>query len=248
MKPTRTRAFTLVEVLTVAVILTLLAGVLFHAIGRVLNGPRATALLQRSHTYAALIREALNSPTFRGALPLTHSGGGGTVPAIGLLAAAPAAARDIACSFDLILSAERWIERFEGVNYGGAVPPAIGVQWDPAARAFAAVPDTATTIAAIPPAVGWQRLESRLSEPAVSPDLAQGANFQLSPGLDLPPQRVVVYWRLPGATQAFAEELAKTANKAEHRPAPGAAAVVGPVAYAAPVDGRTDVFVYVLHQ
>jgi hypothetical protein len=248
MKTGSTRAFTLFEILAVAAILTFLGGILIHAIGRVMNGPRATAILQRSRTYAAVIRDAANYPAFGGRLPVTRGGNGAVVPATGLLASAPAAVRDVACSFDLILTAERLIERFEEVGYGGASRPTVGVEWDSATRAFRAAPDTAATLAAIPPAVAWQRLESRLSNPSLSPEVAEGANFQTLPGLNLPAQCVVVYWRLPQATQSFAEDLAKAANKPEHRPAAGAAAVIGPVAYAAPVAGRTDVFVYLLHQ
>ncbi|NUQ66354.1 MAG: type II secretion system protein [Pirellulales bacterium] len=247
MKPASRRAFTLLEVLAIAAILTLLAGILIHAIGRVMDAPRATAVLHRARTYAALIREIVNQPSFGGRLPLTRSGNGGAVPATGLLAAASDTVRDIACSFDLILTGQRIIERFEEVEYGGIQRPILGIQWNSAARAFAAAPDTAATIAAIPAAMTWQRIESRLSDPSLSPEIAQGANFQTLPGLNLPPQCVVVYWRFPRATQSFAEELAKAANKPEHRPAAGAPATVGPVAYATPVGGRTDVFVYLLH-
>jgi Tfp pilus assembly major pilin PilA len=248
MKPASLRAFTLFEVLAVAAIVTLLAGIVIHAVGRVMNGPRATAILQRSKTYSAFIRDAVQSSGFRGRIPITRSGYGGVVPATGQLAAAAGAARDIACSFDLIMTAERMIERFEEVGHGGPTRPAIGVQWDPAARAFFAAPDTLATISAFPAAVTWQRIESRLSDPALAPEIAQGANFQTTAGVNLPAQCVVVYWRFPAATQSFAEDLAKAANKPEHRPAAGAAAVVGPVTYAAPVNGLTDVFVYILHQ
>jgi len=244
----QTRGFTLLEILTVCGLITVLLGILIFAIGRAMNAPRATAVLQRSKTYAALIRDALNAPSFRGQLPVTHSGNGGVVPTSGQLAAGSAATKDNGCSFEVVMLAERMIERFEEVSYGSPARPLLGVQWDPAGRTFVAAPDLAATVAAIPAAVTWQRLESRISDPATSPELAQGANFQAITGVNLPPQVVVVYWRFPSAPQSFAEALAKAANKPEYRPAAGAACTVGPVVYAAPVNGLTDVYVYLCHQ
>ena len=246
--PRKTRGFTLIEILTVCGIITILLGVLIFAIGRAVNAPRATAVLQRSKSYAAYIRDALNSPSFRGQLPVTHSGNGGVVPTSGQLAAGTTAAKDNGCSFDVVMLAERMVERFDEVNYGGPARPLLGIQWDTTGRAFVVAPDLAATVAAIPAAVSWQRIESRISDPATSPELAQGANFQAIAGVNLPAQVVVVYWHFPAAPQSFAEELAKAANKPEYRPASGAACIVGPVVYAAPSNGLTDVFVFITYQ
>lgn len=249
MKPHfKRRGFTLPEILTVSAILLVLVGILVVPLGRAINAPRAAAILQRSHAYAAFIRDALNSPTFRGQIPVTRSGNGGVIPTAGQLSAASTTIQESGVSFDLVMVAERMIERFEEFKYGAPGRPEIGVRWDTSSRAFVASPDLAATVSAIPSTVTWQRIESRLSNPALSPELAQGANFQAAPGLNLPSQAVVVYWRFPGAPQSFAEELAKVANKPEHRPASGAPALVGPVAYATPVDGITDVYLYICHQ
>ena len=240
------RAFTLFEILAVAVIISVLAGILIVAVARASNGPKAAKFLQLSKTYAAFLRDAAaNNPTFRGQLPVTRSGGGATIPTAGQLALASVAAKETGASFDLVMLAERMIERLDEINYGGPNRPAIGVQWDTTNRTFVANPDTPAAVAAIPAAVTWQRIESRLSDPTLSPDTAQGANFQFTPGVNLPAQVVVVYWWLPQAPQALAEELVRKANKPEHQPASGAAATIGPVAYAAPVGGFTDIFLYV---
>ena len=244
------RAFSLIEIVIVTGILTVITGIVVVAYSRVANGPKASRVLQMSKAYAGYIREAAqNNRNFRGQLPVTRTGGGGTIPLTGQLALpANATAAEIGVSFDLVMTAERMIELFSEIPYGEPARPSLAIRWDTTNRVFVANPDVAASVSAIPTTMSWQRIESRVSNPALSPDVAQGANFQSAPGVGLPAQVVVVYWRLPNAPQAFAEELAKKANKPEHVPPSGAACAVGPVAYAAPSSGVTDVYVYIYHQ
>lgn len=246
----RRAGFSLVEIVLVTGLLTVIVGIVVLALARVGNAPKAVRFLQLAKVFAGYIREsAQNNPSFRGQLPVTRSGSGGVPPLGGLLALpANAAAAERAVSFDLVMMGERMIEAFSEIPYGGATRPNVPVRWDGASRTFVATPDVAASVAAIPAVVTWQRIEARLSNPAVSPELAEGANFQSAPGINLPAQVVVVYWRLPAVPQALAEEMARRANKPEHQPAAGAAARVGPVAYAAPVAGFTDVYLYIYHQ
>lgn len=248
-----TRAFTLTEILIAAAIATAILGTLIAAFGPASERARAGALLRRAREHAVFIRDAVNARTLAEPLPVTRAGNGGTVSSSGAIAAGSLAKQDQAANFDAVMLAYRLVEGITPLSFGASRPTwAEAVRWDPATKSFlfSAAPQYSTAAAdwtAAATAVSWPRLESRLSDPTPAPSAALGANFRLARDVNLSAQRVVVYWRLPNVTASFALALAKAANTADFQPAAGAANDVGPVAYAAPVNDRTDVYLYIIH-
>ncbi len=248
-----TRAFTLTEILIAAAIVTAILGTLIAAFGAASERARAGALLRRAREHGLFIRDAVNARTLPEPLPVTRAGNGGTVLSSGALAGGSVAKQDQAANFDAIMLAYRIVEGFTPPSYGTSQPLwAEAVKWDTASKTFLFSPAAQYSTAAAdwtaaPIAVTWPRLESRLSDPSTAPSAALGANFRLSRAVDLSAQRVVVYYRLPNVTASFALALAKAANTPDSQPAAGAANDIGPAAYAAPVNDRTDVYLYVIH-
>jgi hypothetical protein len=89
------------------------------------------------------------------------------------------------------------------------------------------------------------RAEARVSNPALAPSAAQGANFRTrGASTNLPANVTVAYLVIPNCPAKDAYELAVRMNGAQMAPVEGAASDLGTVAYAAPVNGLTDVYVY----
>ena len=91
---------------------------------------------------------------------------------------------------------------------------------------------------------GVTRAEARTANPLLAPSAALGANFRLDGTTNLTANYVVAYLVLPACPARDAYELALSMNGAQLAPVEGAASDSGVVAYAAPVNGITDVYVY----
>ena len=112
--------------------------------------------------------------------------------------------------------------------------------WNQATQAWVMTPDAA-------PLRDWTtvtRIEARTSNPLLAPSAALGANFRLDGSTDLGLSVVVAYLVIPAASASDARALAVAMNGNQPAPALGAASDAGLVAYAAPVNGVTDVYVY----
>ena len=79
---------------------------------------------------------------------------------------------------------------------------------------------------------------------ALAPSAALGANFRLDGATNLNANYVVAYLVIPACPAKDAYELAVSMNGAQLAPVEGAASDSGIVAYAAPANGVTDVYVY----
>ncbi len=247
-----TRGFTLTEILIAAGIATAILGTLVAAFGPATERARAGALLRRAREHGVFLRDAVNARTLPEPLPMTRAGNGGTVPSSGALAGGSAAKQDQAANFDAVMLAHQLVESIPPLPFGTTRPLwAEAVKWDTTTKTFLFSSDSqyagAEAAWAAAATVSWPRLESRLSDPSLAPSAAAGANFRLARAVDLGAQRVVIFWRLPNVTAAFALALAKAANPVDYQPASGTALDIGPVAYAAPVNDRTDVYLYIIH-
>jgi hypothetical protein len=92
---------------------------------------------------------------------------------------------------------------------------------------------------------GVTRIEARTANPALAPSVALGANFRLDGTSNLNANSVVAYLVIPACPARDAYELAVTMNGAQLAPVEGAACDTGVVAFAAPANGVTDVYVYI---
>ena len=114
------------------------------------------------------------------------------------------------------------------------------VTWSQASLGFVVTPDAA-------PQRNWStvtRAEARTANPALAPSAALGANFRLDGTTNLNANYVVAYLVIPACPAKDAYELAVAMNGAQLAPVEGAASDTGLVAYAAPTNGVTDVYVY----
>ncbi len=88
-------------------------------------------------------------------------------------------------------------------------------------------------------------VEARSSNAALAPSAAQGANFRLrDTTTNLSANLVVAYLVIPNCPARDAYELALSMNAPQLAPVEGAASDTGIVAYAAPLNGVTDVYVH----
>src|SRR5690606_30081737 len=115
------------------------------------------------------------------------------------------------------------------------------MQWNQALQAFTMTPDAA-------PLRNWSavtRAEARTANPALAPSAALEANFRLDGITNFNANYVVAYLVIPQVPARDAYELALSMNGPQLAPVEEAACDTGVVAYAAPANGITDVYVYV---
>jgi hypothetical protein len=93
---------------------------------------------------------------------------------------------------------------------------------------------------------GVTRVEARTANPALAPSAALGANFRLDGLTNLSANYVVAYLVVPSCPARDAYELAVAMNGAQLAPVEGAASDTGVVVYAAPSNGVTDVYIYLV--
>ena len=136
------------------------------------------------------------------------------------------------------------IERPLSLRMGSQSYAATGtgneMTWSQTALAFVVTPDAA-------PQRNWSavtRVESRSSTPGTLPSVALGANFRLDGTTDLTANLIVAYLVIPAVPAKDAYNLAVAMNGPQLTPVEGVACDTGVVAYAAPTNGVTDVYIY----
>lgn len=235
MKPSRS-AFTLVEVMVVITIVVTLATIAIVIVVPTLRASRARADLAQAATVAGNIEAYYQNPTLNTyPLPVTE---GTTVPHNTSLDAADVA--QIA-TLDEVLFRIGILDR--------------EIQWRSSSHDEARASGLAFSIAnqrwegtgpIVDASSNRPTIESRLSDPSTAPSAAQGANFRLDGTSDLPSNALVYFIKLPALQASAAYALAEAALPEAQLPADNTVACnSGPVAYAAPVNGVTDVYLFV---
>ena len=232
--------FSLLELGLVLFVISLLVGVLLPKGFDMIRNAKVQQVAQTVQTLKTALTELL---TLTGTLPRTEGAG---IPTSGAaLTAASDTAKGNGARLDAILLAVGKLERPLSLRMGSQVAASTGsgneMAWNQASQAFVMTPDAA-------PLRDWStvtRVEARAANPALLPSVAQGANFRLDgTAAGISATYVVAYLAIPACAAKEAYELALALNGPQGAPVEGAACDSGIVAYAAPVNGTTDVFVY----
>jgi prepilin-type N-terminal cleavage/methylation domain-containing protein len=246
MKPSNplhsSQGYSLLELVLVLAVVSILVGLLLPKGFDALRSARVQQVQQLTDTLKTVLVDYLSMPGGNGSLPRTEGTG---IPTTGAaLTGATDLAKGNGARLDAVLTAVGKLERPIGVRMGSQVSTSTGsgneMAWNQATQAWVMTPDAAplrdwTTVA---------RIEARTSNPLLAPSAALGANFRLDGSTNLAAFVVVAYLVIPAAAASDAWALAVAMNGNQPAPAPGAACDVGQVAYAAPVNGVTDVYVY----
>ncbi|MFA5263739.1 MAG: prepilin-type N-terminal cleavage/methylation domain-containing protein [Opitutaceae bacterium] len=241
-KPSHSRGFSLLELVLVLAIIAVLAGLLLPRGFDALRNARVQQVQKTVETLKTALVDFIATPGGNGSIPRTEGTG---VPASG---AAVTGATDIAkgnaARLDTVLLATGKLERPLSVRMGTQVYTSTGtgneLTWNQTLQAFVMTPDAA-------PQRNWSgvtRIEARSSTPGTLPSVALGANFRLDGLTDRPANVVIAYLVIPGCPATDAYQLALAMNAPQLAPVVGAACDTGLVAYAAPTNGVTDVYVY----
>jgi len=243
-KPLPTRGYSLLELVLVLAIVSVLVGLLLPKGFDALRNARIQQVAGTVNTLKTALTDYLSMPGGNGSLPRTEGTG---VPCSGAaLSGATDTAKGNGARLDAVLLAVGKLERPLSLRMGTQVFASAGsgneMAWSQALQAFVMTPDAA-------PLRNWTavtRVEARTANPALLPSAAQGANFRLdgtTTGLNA--NYVVAYLVVPACPAKDAYELALAMNGAQLAPVEGAASDTGVVAYATPVNGITDVYVYI---
>lgn len=247
MKNTKTnrphpQGYSLLELVLVLAVVSVLVGLLLPKGFDALRNARVQQVEKTVDTLKTALTDYLAMAGGNGSLPRTEGTG---VPTSGAaLAGATDAAKGNAARLDTVLLATGKIDKPLALRMGTQAYASTGtgneVAWNQAALAFVMTPDAA-------PQRNWSavtRVEARTANPALAPSAALGANFRLDGITNLNANYVVAYLVIPACPAKDAYELAVAMNGAQLAPVEGAASDSGLVAYAAPTNGITDVYVY----
>lgn len=238
----RSQGYSLLELVLVLAIVAVLVGLLLPKGFDALRTARIQQVEKTVETLKTALTDYLSMAGGNGSLPRTEGPG---IPTAG---AAVTGATDIAkgnaARLDSVLLATGKIERPISLRLGTQAFTSAGtgneLAWNQAALGFVMTPDAA-------PQRNWSavtRVEARTANPALAPSAALGANFRLDGATNLNANYVVAYLVIPACPARDAYELAVSMNGAQLAPVEGAASDSGVVAYAAPTNGVTDVYVY----
>lgn len=242
-KLNRARGYSLLELVLVLAIVCVLVGLLLPKGFDALRTARVQQVEKTVETLKTALTDFIAMPGGNGSLPRTEGTG---VPCSGAaLSGATDAAKGNGARLDAVLLAAGKIERPISLRMGSQFYTSAGtgneMQWNQALQAFAMTPDAA-------PLRNWSavtRMETRTANPALAPSVALGANFRLDGTTSLNANYVVAYLVIPQVPARDAYELALSMNGPQLAPIEGAACDTGVVAYAAPANGITDVYIYV---
>ena len=237
-----TQGYSLLELVLVLAIVSVLVGLLLPKGFDALRNARIQQVEKTVDTLKTALTDYLSMPGGNGSLPRTEGTG---IPTSGAaLTGATDVAKGNAARLDTVLLATGKIEKPLAVRMGTQSYTSTGtgneVAWSQAALGFVMTPDAA-------PQRNWStvtRVEARTANSAPAPSAALGANFRLDGVTNINANYVVAYLVIPACPAKDAFELALSMNGAQLAPVEGAASDSGVVAYAAPANGVTDVYVY----
>ena len=237
-----TQGYSLLELVLVLAIVAVLVGLLLPKGFDALRNARVQQVAESVNTLKTALIDFIAMPGNGGSLPRTEGAG---VPCSGAaLSGATDIAKGNASRLDAVLLTVGKLERPLTLRMGSQLFASAGVgnevTWNQASQTFIMTPDAA-------PQRDWSavtRVEARTSAPGTLPSVALGANFRLDGATDLAASLVVAYLVIPGCPAKDALDLATLLNGPQLAPVAGAASNSGVVSYAAPVNGITDVYVY----
>ena len=238
------KGFTLLELaFSLAIIATLVAILLPKGVDALRNS-RVQQVAKTADTLKTAITNYLGLPGGNGSIPRTE---GTAIPCSGAtLSGGSDIAKGNGGRLDTVLLATGMIDRPLGLRMGTQASTSTGsgneMTWNQSLLAFVITPDAA-------PQRNWTgvtRVEARSSQQGVLPSVALGANFRLDGVTDRPANVVIAYVVIPACPYADALALATQMNGGQLAPAIGAASDTGVVAYAAPANGVTDVYIYLM--
>jgi prepilin-type N-terminal cleavage/methylation domain-containing protein len=234
--------FTLLELALVLGIIAVLVSTLLPKGFDALRNARVQQVAKTIDTLKTAITNFIALPGGNGSIPRTEGTG---IPCSGAaLSGATDVAKGNGARLDSVLLITGMLDKPVGVRMGtqANTPTGTGneMTWSQSALAFIITPDAA------PQCVGFgvTRAEAPTTQQGVLPSVALGANFRLDGVTDLPANQIVAYLVIPACAYADAFSLATQLNGAQLAPAQGAACDTGVVAYAAPANGITDVYIY----
>jgi prepilin-type N-terminal cleavage/methylation domain-containing protein len=236
--------FTLVEVLTVAAIITFLVGITIAGLTKGTENGRASAVAGAISQIKGAVKQFADD--HGGVVPVTESGAAASIPTNGAtFGGATAAVLSKAIILDTVLLTERTADRAvqlpAGPNPLPVNPTAADVLWDVALQKFKMNPDAAPT--------RDYTLCNRLECQAVtvtSPETALGSNFLLDGINNLPAGRRVVAAILPGCPASLALRISQKLDGDRFSTNETTLDRQGVVAYNTPANGVTDVYIYIV--
>lgn len=237
-----TQGYSLLELVLVLAIVSVLVGLLLPKGFDALRNARIQQVEKTVDTLKTALTDYLSMPGGNGSLPRTEGTG---IPTSGAaLTGATDVAKGNAARLDTVMLATGKLEKPLALRIGTQSYTSTGtgneLTWSQAVLGFTMTPDAA-------PLRNWStvtRVEARTANPALAPSAALGANFRLDGATNLNANYVVAYLVIPACPAKDAYELALSMNGAQLAPVEGAASDSGVVAYAAPTNGVTDVYVY----
>lgn len=236
------QGYSLLELVLVLAVVSVLVGLLLPKGFDALRNARVQQVEKTVDTLKTALTDYLSMAGGNGSLPRTEGPG---IPTSGAaLTGATDVAKGNAARLDSVLLATGRIEKPLALRMGTQAFISTGtgneLTWSQTALAFVMTPDAA-------PQRNWTnvtRVEARTANPALAPSAALGANFRLDGTTNLSANYVVACLVIPAVPAKDAYELAVAMNGAQLAPIEGAASDTGVVAYAAPSNGITDVYVY----
>jgi len=236
------QGYSLLELVLVLAIVSILVGLLLPKGFDALRNARIQQVEKTVDTLKTALTDFLAMAGGNGSIPRTEGTG---IPCSGAaLSGATDVAKGNGARLDSVLLAAGKLERPLALRMGTQVYTSTGtgneMTWNQALQAFVVTPDAA-------PQRNWSavtRVEARTANPALAPSAALGANFRLDGATNISATYVVAYLVIPAVPAKDAYELALSMNGAQLAPVEGAACDTGVVAYAAPANGVTDLYVY----
>jgi prepilin-type N-terminal cleavage/methylation domain-containing protein len=236
------QGYSLLELVLVLAIVSVLVGLLLPKGFDALRNARIQEVKSAANTLKTALTDLITMPGGSGSIPRTEGIG---IPTSGAaLSGATDVAKGNGARLDTVLLATGKLERPLSLRMGSQVYVSTGsgaeMTWSQVAQAFVMSPDAA-------PLRNWSavtRIEARSSNPALAPSTALGANFRLDGVTNRSPNVIVAYIVIQACPAKDAYELALSMNAPQLAPVEGAACDTGLVAYAAPLNGVTDVYVY----
>ncbi|MDP3069633.1 MAG: type II secretion system protein [Opitutaceae bacterium] len=234
--------YSLLELVLVLAIVAVLVGLLLPKGFDALRNARIQQVEKTVDTLKTALTDYLSMVGGNGSLPRTEGTG---IPTSGAaLTGATDVAKGNAARLDTVLLATGKIERPLTLKMGTQSFSSTGtgneITWSQASLGFVMTPDAA-------PQRNWStvtRAEARTANPALAPSAALGANFRLDGVTNISANYVIAYLVIPACPAKDAYELALAMNGAQLAPVEGAVCDTGVVAYAAPANGVTDVYIY----